>query len=66
MSLPTRAILAAALGAALRSKGGRRPARGLARRFHRDPTGKVVAFDYSNPVVGDLRFTRVIDRTGRR
>jgi CubicO group peptidase (beta-lactamase class C family) len=35
-------------------------------RFHRDPTGKVVAFDYSNPLVRNIRFTRLSDRTGRR
>jgi CubicO group peptidase (beta-lactamase class C family) len=35
-------------------------------RFHRDSAGKVVAFDYSNPVVRNIRFTRVIDRTSRR
>jgi CubicO group peptidase (beta-lactamase class C family) len=35
-------------------------------RFHRDPTGKVVAFDYSNPVVRNIRFTRLSDRTSRR
>ena len=35
-------------------------------RFHRDATGEVTAFDYSNPVVRNLRFTRVIDRTSHR
>jgi CubicO group peptidase (beta-lactamase class C family) len=35
-------------------------------RFHRDPIGKVVAFDYSNPVVRNIRFTRLGDRTSRR
>ena len=35
-------------------------------RFHRDQTGKVVAFDYSNPVVRNIRFTRLSDRTSRR
>ncbi|HYP26106.1 MAG TPA: serine hydrolase [Blastocatellia bacterium] len=35
-------------------------------RFHRDPTGKVVAFDYSNPLVRNIRFTRLSDRTSRR
>jgi hypothetical protein len=34
--------------------------------FHRDPTGKVVAFDYSNPVVRNIRFTRLSDSTSRR
>jgi CubicO group peptidase (beta-lactamase class C family) len=35
-------------------------------RFHRDPTGKVVAFDYSNPLLRNVRFTRLSDRTSRR
>ncbi len=35
-------------------------------RFHRDSAGKVVAFDYSNPVVRNIRFTRLSDRTSRR
>jgi CubicO group peptidase (beta-lactamase class C family) len=35
-------------------------------RFLRDKDGKVVAFDYSNPLVRNIRFTRVIDRTSRR
>ena len=35
-------------------------------RFLRDKDGKVVAFDYSNPVVRNIRFTRVSDRTSRR
>jgi hypothetical protein len=35
-------------------------------RFHRDQAGKVVAFDYSNPVVRNIRFTRLSDRTNRR
>jgi CubicO group peptidase (beta-lactamase class C family) len=35
-------------------------------RFHRDPTGKIVAFDYSNPLVRNIRFTRLSDRTSRR
>lgn len=35
-------------------------------RFHRDKTGKVVAFDYSNPAVRNIKFTRLNDRTGRR
>jgi CubicO group peptidase (beta-lactamase class C family) len=35
-------------------------------RFHRDRAGKVVAFDYSNPVVRNIRFTRLSDRTSRR
>jgi CubicO group peptidase (beta-lactamase class C family) len=32
-------------------------------RFLRDKDGKVVAFDYSNPVVRNLKFTRLSDRT---
>jgi CubicO group peptidase (beta-lactamase class C family) len=32
-------------------------------RFVRDKEGKVVAFDYSNPVVRNLKFTRLSDRT---
>lgn len=32
-------------------------------RFLRDKDGKVVAFDYSNPVVRHLKFTRLSDRT---
>jgi CubicO group peptidase (beta-lactamase class C family) len=35
-------------------------------RFRRDNAGKVVAFDYSNPVVRNVRFTRQSDRTGGR
>jgi CubicO group peptidase (beta-lactamase class C family) len=35
-------------------------------RFHRDRAGQVVAFDYSNPVVRNIRFTRLSDRTSRR
>jgi hypothetical protein len=35
-------------------------------RFHRDPTGQVVAFDYNNPLVRNIRFTRLSDRTSRR
>jgi hypothetical protein len=35
-------------------------------RFHRDNTGNVVAFGYSNPVLRDVRFTRLSDRTGPR
>ena len=35
-------------------------------RFHRDRAGKVVAFDYSNPVVRNIRFMRLSDRTSRR
>jgi hypothetical protein len=27
-------------------------------RFQRDKAGKVVAFDYSNPLVRDIKFTR--------
>ena len=32
-------------------------------RFMRDKAGKVVAFDYSNPVVRNIKFTRLGDRT---
>jgi CubicO group peptidase (beta-lactamase class C family) len=32
-------------------------------RFLRDKAGKVVAFDYSNPVVRNVKFTRTSDRT---
>ena len=35
-------------------------------RFRRDETGKVVAFDYSNPLLRNVRFTRLSDRTSRR
>jgi Domain of unknown function (DUF3471) len=35
-------------------------------RFQRDKAGKVVALDYSNPVVRNIRFTRLSDRTSRR
>ena len=31
-------------------------------RFHRDASGTVIGFDYSNPAVRDLRFTRLGDR----
>jgi hypothetical protein len=35
-------------------------------RFRRDNAGKVVAFDYSNPVVRNIKFTRLGDLTSRR
>jgi CubicO group peptidase (beta-lactamase class C family) len=35
-------------------------------RFHRDKNGRVLNFDYSNPVVRNIRFTRLVERTGRR
>lgn len=35
-------------------------------RFHRDSAGKVVAFDYNNPVVRNIKFTRLIDGTSSR
>lgn len=35
-------------------------------RFHRDKTGKVVAFDFSNPSARNIRFTRLGDRTSPR
>ena len=31
-------------------------------RFHRDESGKVVSFDYGNPVARNIRFTRLSDR----
>lgn len=31
-------------------------------RFRRDNTGKVIGFDYSNPVVRNIKFTRLNDR----
>ncbi len=34
-------------------------------RFHRDGSGKVVGFDYGNPVVRNIRFTRLGDRVVR-
>ena len=35
-------------------------------RFIRDKSGKVVALDYSNPVVTNIKFTRLSDRTSDR
>jgi CubicO group peptidase (beta-lactamase class C family) len=35
-------------------------------RFLRDNDGKVVAFDYSNPLVRNIKFTRLSDRAGER
>jgi CubicO group peptidase (beta-lactamase class C family) len=35
-------------------------------RFLRDKDGKVTAFDYSNPVVRNVKFTRLSDRAGGR
>ncbi len=35
-------------------------------RFHRDETGNVVAFGYSNPLLREVRFTRLSDRTSSR
>lgn len=35
-------------------------------RFRRDGSGKVVGFDYGNPLVQKIRFTRLGDRTIRR
>jgi CubicO group peptidase (beta-lactamase class C family) len=37
--------------------------RGMIVRFRRDAAGKVVRFDYGNPVVRNLGFTRLGDRT---
>ena len=34
-------------------------------RFLRDKAGKVLAFDYSNPVVRNIKFTRLSDHAGR-
>ncbi|HEX8129643.1 MAG TPA: serine hydrolase domain-containing protein [Pyrinomonadaceae bacterium] len=34
-------------------------------RFRRDKAGKVVAFDYSNPVVRNIKFTRLSELTSR-
>ena len=34
-------------------------------RFQRDPSGKVVAFDYNNPLLRNIRFTRLSNGTGR-
>jgi CubicO group peptidase (beta-lactamase class C family) len=35
-------------------------------RFQRDKTGKVVAFDYSNPLVRNIKFTRLSDLASSR
>jgi hypothetical protein len=35
-------------------------------RFRRDNAGKVLAFDYSNPLIRGIRFTRLGDDAGRR
>lgn len=40
--------------------------RGMILRFRRDKDGKVAALDYSNPVVRNIEFTRLSDRTGHR
>jgi CubicO group peptidase (beta-lactamase class C family) len=39
---------------------------GMIVRFRRDPAGKVVGLDYSNPVVRNIEFTRMSDRPGGR
>ncbi|WP_169788212.1 serine hydrolase domain-containing protein [Rufibacter tibetensis] len=39
---------------------------GVTVRFLRDKAGKVVALDYSNPVVRNIRFTRISNLTSRR
>ncbi|MBW3622380.1 MAG: serine hydrolase [Armatimonadetes bacterium] len=39
---------------------------GVTLRFRRDKAGKVVALDYSNPVVRNIKFTRLSDRIRRR
>jgi hypothetical protein len=33
-------------------------------RFHRDKSGKIVAFDYSNPLARNIRYTRMGDLVG--
>jgi hypothetical protein len=38
---------------------------GVILRFRRDKAGKVVGLDYSNPVVRNIKFTRLSDRPGR-
>jgi CubicO group peptidase (beta-lactamase class C family) len=38
---------------------------GVILRFLRDKAGKVVALDYSNPLVRNIKFTRLSDRPGR-
>jgi CubicO group peptidase (beta-lactamase class C family) len=38
---------------------------GVILRFRRDKAGKVVALDYSNPVVRNINFTRLTDRPAR-
>lgn len=37
----------------------------LTLRFRRDQTGKVVALDFTNPVLRNIRFTRLSDPTNR-
>lgn len=39
---------------------------GIILRFIRDKSGKVVALDYSNPVVRNIKFTRMSENTGPR
>ena len=39
---------------------------GMTVRFRRDRAGKVEAFDYSNPLVRNIRFTRLSDRRASR
>jgi hypothetical protein len=38
---------------------------GMILRFRRDKAGTVVTLDYSNPVVRNINFTRLSDRTSR-
>ncbi|MBA3639654.1 MAG: serine hydrolase [Acidobacteria bacterium] len=40
--------------------------RGMIVRFRRDQDGQVTAFDYSNPVVRNIQFTRLSDQAARR
>ena len=35
-------------------------------RFRRDATGKVVGFDFTNPVLRNVTFTRLSDATSGR
>jgi len=38
---------------------------GVMLRFRRDKAGKVSALDYSNPIIRNIKFTRLSDRPGR-
>jgi hypothetical protein len=39
---------------------------GMILRFQRDKAGKIVALDYSNPVIRQVKFLRLSDPTSRR